>query len=286
MAESGLVWRVKCDEENAGAGGGRAGPIARRVLMTSPFPAPLPILAPLAISEEASVTVKRSDVSERKSGGSVSEAQVWLIDHSRLEMPVVLRRRERAEGEAEDVEERVRRVRGLWRHATRLVVEQLRRDKEDALQPTYTIGGQLPGLFAQPTAAQWSSDPIASQDGEQHLHIFRLPKRKKGGLSAAAGSSSSRASGTTLPPVSAARVPTSPRADHRVSVGRRPSMSLSSSIAPVSSVMSDVSVLSSESSSASPASPQSQSSHFVIPAALQRYSKQPYYAHHKRRGEQ
>ena len=133
-------------------------PIAKRVLITSPFPAPLPILTPLAISEEASVTVKCSVSREHKDDSSVSEAQVWLIDHSRLELPAVLRRRERAEGEAEDVEERVRRVRGLWRHATRLVIEQLRRDNEDALQPIYTIGG----------AVSRPSDAASSSNVEPH----------------------------------------------------------------------------------------------------------------------
>ena len=232
------------------------------------------------------MSVKRSDVREQRDKDGVSDAEVWLIEHSRLELPAVLRRRERAEGEAEDVGERVRRVRGLWRHATRLVLEQLQRDKEDALQQTYTIGGQPAAPSAQSVPAQWNPGPIATEDLQQQVHVFRLPKRSKGGL-ASKSAASSRPSSAALAPVSAARVPTSPRAVHRVSVGRRPSMSLSSSIAPISSVLSDVSVLSSASPSvSSPLSPRSQSSHFVIPAAAQRYSRQPYYAPHKRRGDQ
>ena len=122
--------------------------------------------------------VKRSDVREQKDGSSLSDAQVWLIDHSRLELPAVLRRRERAEGEAEDVEERARRVRGLWRHATRLVVDQLRRDREDALQPTYTIGRLSISLTAQPSATQWSSDVGASSDLER-LHVFPVAQAQQ-----------------------------------------------------------------------------------------------------------
>ena len=254
-------------------------PAAALVKRVVTFPAPLPILTPLVLTAANASTGQR----DSRAAGSRDE-QVWFIDHShpqpqgqslRLRHPSDLR--DRAEGEAEDGSERHTRAVIRWRQALALVREQ--RDVQRSSHSrtaTYVLKAAPSVSNGDASIISFSSSafPVSSGEPEAEAEkVFRLTKRRQ-----AAGGGLQSAEAAPSHPLAAALPRAAPR---RASVLRRPSISLSSSLAPLSLVLSEVSDLSASSASALDDDDPLSLSHFVVPPAAQRHSTPAIYHHHK-----
>ena len=261
------------DSEDSHVEGPKKGSaIVQRVqIITSPFPAPLPIFHPLVHSDSKQLlTLARADMSEKKEGGSDDDSQVFLIDHSHISSsPLTAAKHFRPPISHRDADLRHDRAAGRWTAAITAVVLHMREQKRSVphhRQEMIVIRGSVAGSTSPP--------PPPTFTGDAPEPVFLLKKRTGGAKAEAQATTSSGGAASQ-----AMLRPMSPRLHRRTSqLLRRPSISLSSSLAPMDSVQSEVSVLSLASSDSAPPSPISRSqSHFVIPPAALRHETPAYY---------
>ena len=243
-------------------------------MITSPFPAPLPLFHPLVHSESKQRLSQNRDPSEKKEGEE--DPQVFLIDHSHIST-FSLRSHTRLPTQDDAAALRHQRAAARWRAAITAVLLQGRDHRRQAphsrQQEMFVIRG------AAHAASSSSSSPPARATfagPEAPEPVFVLKKRTGPALAAEAKTVMGGAP-------RAGQRPTSPPPKPRLTsqLLRRPSISLSSSLAPMDSMQSEVSVLSYDSESSSPRS--CSQSHFVIPpAALRHETPAAYFAAHRK----